>query len=90
MWNAASPNALTVSLQNKQGDVIWSYCGGHDPKGLTSQTHLQDGTQQRIIDALLSALVQARCQLGGAFEVANVVPYIRPTATQVDDGVPIS
>ena len=82
--------SLTVKVQDQNGGLIWSYCGGPAPHGSTSIAHLTDGTQQRIIDALLVALIQARGELGGAPQVTNVVPYVRPPATQVDDRVPVA
>jgi hypothetical protein len=81
--------ALNVILEDETGKSIWSHGDAPIRGGMACTSYLSDGTQQRIIDALLLALVQARFELSGAPEVANVVPYSRLAAAQIDDSVPV-
>ena len=86
-----APEPLTVIIHRENKTVVWSFRDGIDTTGLTSMEYLIDGTQQRIIDALLSALVEARGQLRSVtLGVANVVPYVRPPTSQVDNCVPVA
>ena len=87
MRELATP--VTVTIQDKSARVVWSHTDGFGANGLTSMAYLTDGTQQCIIDALLSALIEARGQLRSALQVTNVVPYVRPPAAEVDNGVPV-
>jgi hypothetical protein len=54
---------VEVIVQGVSGRVIWEYQILPFRGGITSKAYLDDGTQQRIIDALLSALIEARGQL---------------------------
>lgn len=81
---------LTVSISDPCGAVIWSYRDGRCPEGQTATVYLIDGTQQRIVDALLTALAEARGQLGRAPNVLNIVPDVCATATQIDNRVPVA
>jgi hypothetical protein len=84
------PPYLNVCIFADDGSVLWSFQDGPSANGTTSTDFVASGTQQRIIDALLAALIQARAQLSGAFDVLNVVPYGRPSAAQIDHCVPVS
>ncbi|HEY3777611.1 MAG TPA: hypothetical protein VGL35_06095 [Rhizomicrobium sp.] len=74
------PLPLNVSIPAEDGSVLWSFQDGRTANGVHSTSYITDGTQQRIIDALLAALIQARAQLSGAPDVLNVVPYVRTAA----------
>lgn len=63
----------TVTITDENGAVVWAF-GGLDNGGITSMAYLEDGTQERIIDVLLGAVVQARGQLRRPIEVLTVVP----------------
>jgi hypothetical protein len=52
--------------------------------------YLTDGTQERIIDALLAALIEAKGQLSRPPQVLNVVPYSRATAAEIDHSIPVT
>ena len=81
---------LTVTIRDEAEVILWSYQDGISANGLTSMTYLTDGTQQRIIDALLAALIEARGQLRRAtLNVTNVIPYVRPTTAEIDHSIPI-
>jgi len=84
-----SADKLTVTIIN-EGHPIWSYRDGPSPGGMAAMDYISDGTQERIIEALVVALAEARGQLRGAFQVSNVVPYVRPATSQVDDSVPVA
>lgn len=72
---------LIVSVSFQEGETVWEFWKDHQSQGgLSSTVNLKNGTQERIIDALLAALVEARGQLGGSFQIADVVPYRRPPA----------
>lgn len=68
----------TVEIHDENGALVWSFTSGHAAGGLASMDYLKDGTQQRIIDALLAALVEARGQLRRpALDISNVVADLR-------------
>jgi hypothetical protein len=82
---------LAVEIRDAHGTLIWSYGDtGNGPGGSSCTAYVKSGMQQRIIDALLISLVQARAESGGAFNVPNVVPYVRTTTAQIDDRIPVS
>ena len=71
---------MRVRVEDANGVSVWSYGEGY---GETSSSHLQDGTQERIVEALLQALAEARGQSGCALQVLNVVTNIRAAAAEV-------
>ena len=81
---------VKVIVLSGQNDELWSLevCG-NQMSGVTAQRYLSDGTQQRIINALLGALIEARGQLGGSFQNVDAVPYIRLATPKVDSDVPV-
>jgi hypothetical protein len=81
---------MTITIQDEKGAAIWSFTGGNNTSGLTSMAYLTDGTQQRIIDALLLAVAEARGQLRSPFQITNVVPYVRPAPGEVNNGIPVT
>ena len=85
--SAERPTAVTVT--DERGAIIWA-CGGVDGPGFTSMAYLEDGTQERIIETLLGALVEARGQLRRPLQVTNVVPYVRAAAAEVNDSIPMT
>jgi hypothetical protein len=89
MPEAVQPLPFNVSIHADDGSVLWSYQDGPISNGVAAMQYISDGTQQRIIAALLAALTEAKGQLRRPLQVLNVVPYVRPTASQVDDGIPV-
>jgi len=82
---------MKVRILDESGDEVWSHESvGGQTSGTTSRRYLSDSTQQRIIDALLAALIEARGQLGRTLHVADVVSDIRLSPAKVDDGVPVA
>ena len=82
---------MKVCILAEGGDVVWSYATGLVSCGLAATSYLHDGTQQRIIAALVDALEQARGQLGGgALQVADVVADVGAPPAKIKRHVPIA
>jgi hypothetical protein len=81
---------MKVCIQDNDGALIWSRTA--DPaSGFTAENYLRDGTQQKIIAALIDALEQARGQLGGlSLQVVDAVPEAVGTSAKVNRHVPIA
>lgn len=90
LGHATPKSPLKVEIQDEDGAVVWSFRDGLAATGYTSMSYLKDGTQERLIEALIAAIGEARGQLRRPLQVLNVVPNIRLAAGQVDDNVPIS
>lgn len=83
---AACRVIVRVSFQ----ETVWEFWKDRTSQGgLSSIESLKNGDQQRIIDALLAALVEARGQLGGALQVADVVPYRGVAPAEMDHRIPV-
>jgi hypothetical protein len=78
---------MRVRVEDVEGRSIWGYGDGF---GETATSYVTDGTQAKIIAALVAALAEARGQSGGAFQIADVVADIRPAAAEVQRDVPIA
>ncbi len=81
---------MKVCVQDDAGAVIWSRTS--DPaRGLTAESYLHDGTQQKIIAALVDALAEVRGQLGSvSLKVVNAIADVGTAAAKVDCHVPIA
>lgn len=79
---------LRVILSNEAGESLWEFQQGIG--GYASKSYLNDGAQQRVIDALLAALIEARAQLGCTLHVADVVPYASLPPAKVNHRVPMT
>lgn len=81
---------MKVCVQDDTGALIWSHTA--DPAaGFTAENYLRDGTQQKIIAALVDALAEARGQLGRVpLNVVDAVADIGVTAAEVDCRVPFA
>ena len=90
LCNPKNANGLKVEILDSHGTILWSF-GSADglQAGSACTGYIKSGMQQRIIDALLLSLIQARSELGGAFPVSNIVPYVGSSAAQIDDCVPV-
>ena len=71
---------MRVCVQGSDGAPVWNFGDGY---GETALSYLDDGTQERIIQVLLDAVAEARSQLSGPLQVANIVPYIRLATAKV-------
>ena len=81
---------MKVCILNDKGLLIWSR-EAEPANGFTSNSYLRDGTQQKIIAALVDALAEARGQLGGfSLQVVDAVADIGATAAKVNCRVPIT
>jgi hypothetical protein len=82
---------MKVSIFAGDGKLIWSR-NTKPLGGYTSESYLRDGTQQKVIAALVDALAEARGQLGGAplFNVVDAVADVGVTAAKVDCRVPFA
>lgn len=83
---------MKVSVFSASGSLLWSreLTDGHQ-SGFTSANYLREGTQQKIIGALIDALVEARGQLSRLpLQVVDAVSNVRSTAAKVDRDVPVS
>jgi hypothetical protein len=82
---------MKVSVQTQDGTIIWERTT-NPTGGFTADNYLHDGTQQKIIAALVDSLAEARGQLGGAalFNVVDAVADIGVAAAKVDCRVPLA
>jgi hypothetical protein len=73
-----------------EGDLVWSRETEH-AAGRTAECYLRDGTQQKIIDALVGALAEARGQLGYvSLQIVDAVTDVRTIAAKIDGCIPIA
>ena len=81
---------MKVCIQDDTGSLIWSRTA--DPaSGFTAENYLRDGTQQKIIAALVDALAEARGQLGSVtLNVVDAISNVGVAAAKVDSHVPIT
>ncbi len=78
---------MNVCVYSDKGPLIWSR---DSEGGVTADSYLHDGMQQKIIAALIEALAEARGQLGRVpLKIVNVVADVGTTAAKVDCCVPI-
>lgn len=56
---------MKVCILTDDGEIIWWRAKEPMPAGFIATSYLHNGTQQKIIAALVEALEQARGQLGG-------------------------
>jgi hypothetical protein len=72
--------------------LLWSReIADGQASGFASTEYLCDGTQRKIIDALVEALAEARGQLGRfSLQVVDVVSDVRLAATKINRDVPVS
>lgn len=82
---------MKICIQTQDGTLIWERTT-EPAGGFTDDNYLRDGTQQKIIAALVDALAEARGQLGGAplFNVVDVVADVGVATTEVDCRVPLA
>ena len=79
---------MRVRVEDHAGETVWSYGDGY---GETATSYVIDGTQARIIAALVAALAEARGQLGGApLQVADGIANVGGPAPEVQRDVPIA
>ena len=83
---------MKVSVFSNDGEMLWSReITAGQPSGITSTNYLRDGTQQKIIGALVDALAEARGQLGRLpLQVVDTVSNVGAAAAKVDRRVPIA
>lgn len=84
---------MIVKVFSDAGALLWKrqHRDGETPSGMTAANYVEDGTQQKIIAALIDALGQARGQLRGfALQIVDAVADVCPSAAKIDGGVPIS
>ena len=84
---------MKVSIFSENGYLLWSreITEGHTPSGITSANYLRDGTQHKIIVALVDALAEARGQLSGPpLQVVDAVTDVGLAAAKVDGHVPLT
>lgn len=77
---------MIVRVFSEVGALLWErrFNRGDTPSGFYNASHLKDGTQIQIIDALHEALDQAQGQLSClGFEEANIIPYVGLTSSDV-------
>jgi hypothetical protein len=84
--------AMKVSVYSANDILLWSReIADGQASGFTSTEYLRDGTQQKIVDALVEALAEARGQLGCfSLQIVDAVSNVGATTTEIDRHVPIS
>ena len=80
---------MKVCLFSGADELLWSR-DAENNCGITSTNYLRDGTQCAIVGALVEALDQAVCELGGALQIIDAVTDIRPAAAKIDCRIPVS
>jgi hypothetical protein len=82
---------MKVSIHADDGELLWSRQIRHGQALIvTSANYLRDGMQHKIIDALDSALREARGQLRCTFDVADAISDIGAPTAKIDRRIPIS
>ena len=81
---------MKVCILSDDGALIW-WRATEPAAGFTSDGYLRDGTQQKIIAALVEALAEARSQLGGfSLQIIDAVTDVGTAPANVDRHVPIA
>jgi hypothetical protein len=81
---------MKVCISSDDGTIIW-WRTSEPPAGFTASGYLQDGTQSKIIAALVDALAEARGQLGGfTLQVVDAVTDVGAASAKIDRHVPIA
>ena len=80
-----------IVVVSECGAPIWERRTSRNGRGgLANRSHLLDGTQEKIVEALRDALEQAAAQLRGAcFQVGDVIPDVGAASAKIYDYVPI-
>ena len=82
---------MKIFVQTQDGTIIWERTTDSNVSGFTANSYLRDGTQQKIIAALVDALAEARGQLGRfTLQEVDAVPDVGAAATKIDRHVPIA
>jgi hypothetical protein len=80
---------MKVLVQADNGSLLW-WREADPASGFTADSYLHDGTQQKIIAALVESLAEARGQLGGfSLNVVDAVADIGAAAAKIDCRVPV-
>jgi hypothetical protein len=82
---------MKVNVLSDADELLWSrQTMNGDCSGITSADYLQDGTQQRIIGALVEALSEARGELGGfrALQVVDAIAHSRAATAEIESCIP--
>jgi hypothetical protein len=81
---------MKVAVHADDGAIVW-WRTSEPAAGFTTDNYLRDGTQQKIIAALVDALAEARGQLGGfSLQVVDTVTDIRGAPAKVDCCIPVA
>jgi hypothetical protein len=81
---------MKVFVQGDDGTLLW-WRDAAPAGGFTADGYLQDGTQQKIIAALIEALGEARGQLGSpSLKIVDAVSEAGAAAAEVDCCVPLA
>jgi hypothetical protein len=82
---------MKICVQTQDGTIIWERATYPCVGGFTANSYLRDGTQQKIIAALVDALAEARGQLSSLpLEIADVVADVGDAPAKVDCRVPLA
>lgn len=81
---------MIVAISSAAGTLLWERSSYSDaPAGLSNPSYIYDGTQSKIIAALREALEQAEAQLSGGLKEGDIIPYVRPSASEMDNNIPV-
>ena len=79
--------AMKVQVVDANDTLVWERATSGSQSGVTSRDYLKDGTQERIVNALLRALSHARGELGR--KDADTMPNTCRATAKINDDVPV-
>ena len=80
---------MNVEIKNNSNKLIWSYGIVNDqPQGVDNRSYANDGTQEKIVEALELALYQAKAVLS-LYNSYRVLDSGSSTS-QIENNVPVS